>query len=116
MMDKNIDILGNLVNFLAVGLVFAIVLAVTFRILLKKYDFINSLSDDQSKKLRMIFAKAEIIGNALATLEANGKEQKSLEKGDGQTAIVMDIFEKSINDGVISQEDYDELLEFIADA
>ena len=83
---------------------------------LKKYDFINSLSDDQSKKLRMIFAKAEIIGNALATLEANGKEQKSLEKGDGQNAIMMDIFEKSINDGVISQEDYDELLEFIADA
>ena len=80
---------------------------------LKKYEFINSLSDEELTQLRMVFAKAEIIGNALATIEENSKEQKSIEQNEGKGKIISDIFEKSIADGIISQEDYDELLKFI---
>ena len=36
-MDKNIDILGNIVNFLLVALIFLGVLAITFKITLKNY-------------------------------------------------------------------------------
>ena len=37
-MDKSIDILGNLVNFLLVALIFLGVLAITFKITLKNYN------------------------------------------------------------------------------
>ena len=37
-MDKNIDILGNIVNFLLVALIFLGVLAITFKITLKNYN------------------------------------------------------------------------------
>ena len=37
-MDTNIDILGNIVNFLVVALVFLGVLAITFKITLKNYN------------------------------------------------------------------------------
>ena len=37
-MNDSLDILGNMVNFLIVGIVFIIVLAVTFKITLKNYD------------------------------------------------------------------------------
>ena len=37
-MNNSLDILGNMVNFLIVGIVFIIVLAVTFKITLKNYD------------------------------------------------------------------------------
>lgn len=37
-MDKNIDILGNIVNFLLVALIFLGVLGVTFKISLKNYN------------------------------------------------------------------------------
>ena len=37
-MDKSIDILGNIVNFLLVALIFLAVLAITFKITLKNYN------------------------------------------------------------------------------
>ena len=37
-MNQDLSILGNIVNFLVVGIVFIIVLAITFRISLKKYN------------------------------------------------------------------------------
>ena len=37
-MNKGLDILGNIVNFLVVAIIFLVVLAVTFRITLKKYN------------------------------------------------------------------------------
>ena len=38
MMDKNIDILGNIINFLIVALIFLGVLGLTFKITLKNYN------------------------------------------------------------------------------
>lgn len=37
-MDKGIDILGNIVNFLVVALVFMVALAIVFKVTLKKYN------------------------------------------------------------------------------
>ncbi len=37
-MDKSLPILGNIVNFLVVAIIFLIVLAITFKITLKKYN------------------------------------------------------------------------------
>ena len=37
-MDKSIDILGNVINFLLVALIFLAVLAITFKITLKNYN------------------------------------------------------------------------------
>lgn len=37
-MEKNIDVLGNIVNFLIVALIFLFVLWITFKITLKKYN------------------------------------------------------------------------------
>ena len=37
-MNQDLSILGNIVNFLVVGIVFIIVLAITFKISLKKYN------------------------------------------------------------------------------
>lgn len=37
-MDKNIDILGNIVNFLLVALIFLGILAIVFKLSLKKYN------------------------------------------------------------------------------
>lgn len=37
-MDTSIDILGNIVNFLVVAIIFLVVLAVTFKITLKNYN------------------------------------------------------------------------------
>ena len=37
-MDKGLDILGNIVNYLVVAIIFLVVLAITFKITLKKYD------------------------------------------------------------------------------
>ena len=37
-MDKSLDILGNIVNFLLVALIFLVVLAITFKITLKNYN------------------------------------------------------------------------------
>ena len=82
---------------------------------LRRYEFINSLSEENYKKLRLMFAKAEIIGNALEVLENNGKEQEELGKSEGQSQLVEGIFEKKIEEGVISQADYDELIKFIED-
>ena len=37
-MEKNIDILGNIVNFLVVSIIFLVVLGITFKITLKNYN------------------------------------------------------------------------------
>jgi len=41
-MNDNLDILGNIVNFLLVGIIFIVVLAITFKITLKNYDIKSS--------------------------------------------------------------------------
>lgn len=72
---------------------------------LRKYDFLKSLSDKEFGMLRDLFVKSEMVGEALKTLENNGKERIETESKEGQIALLKDALETS--------EGYAELVDFI---
>ena len=75
---------------------------------LRKFDFIRSLSTEGYGLLRDLFVKSEMVGNALKTLEANGKEKQDMESREGQIALLREALERSV-----SSEEYAGLVEFI---
>ena len=76
---------------------------------LKKYDFINEeISTENYALLSELFAKSEIVGKALATLQKNYKEQIEMESKDGQVALLKEAFKD-----YIAPDDYEALISFI---
>jgi hypothetical protein len=78
---------------------------------LRKYDFVNSLTGDQFALLREFFGKSVMIGNAVETLEKNGREKKELESKAGQVDLLKRVFEENI-----AKNEYEALLQFIDEA
>ncbi len=76
---------------------------------LKKYCFINEeVSTENYALLSEFFAKSELLGRALTTLEQNNKEQIKMESRDGQVALLKEAFKDSI-----APKDYEALISFI---
>lgn len=76
---------------------------------LKKYCFIKEeVSTENYALLSKFFAKSELLGIALTTLEQNNKEQIKMESRDGQVALLKEAFKDSI-----APEDYEALISFI---
>ena len=78
---------------------------------LRKYDFVKSLTGDEFALLREFFKKSVMIGNAVETLEKNGREKKELESKAGQVDLLKRVFEENI-----AKDEYDALLQFIDEA
>ncbi len=78
---------------------------------LRKFEFVKSLTGDEFALLREFFKKSVVIGNAVETLEKNGREKKELESKAGQVDLLKRVFEENI-----AKDEYDALLEFIDEA
>lgn len=78
---------------------------------LRKFEFVKSLTGDEFALLREFFKKSVMIGNAVETLEKNGREKKELESKAGQVDLLKRVFEENI-----AKDEYDALLQFIDEA